>query len=146
MENDRYLTPFEVLKEEFKKLHPGVEIGEPKPEENERDSLEKLYRAIHALNPCRAALCLSGGGIRSATFSLGVIQGLARARWLEHFHYLSTVSGGGYIGGWLSAWIRRSGLGDVVAGLCAHKVQDQTSLRAGRPWVRSLERSDGCGP
>jgi len=51
-----------------------------------------------------SALCLSGGGIRSATFALGVLQGLARFNLLGQFHYLSTVSGGGYIGSWLSAW------------------------------------------
>jgi len=50
------------------------------------------------------ALCLSGGGIRSATFCLGVMQGLAKANALEPFHYLSTVSGGGYVGSWLSRW------------------------------------------
>ena len=31
-------------------------------------------------------------------------QGLAQAGLLDKFDYLSTVSGGGYIGGWLSAW------------------------------------------
>src|SRR5262249_9731720 len=51
----------------------------------------------------RAALCLSGGGIRSAAFALGVIQALARMRLLPQFHYLSTVSGGGYTGAFLSA-------------------------------------------
>jgi hypothetical protein len=51
-----------------------------------------------------AALCLSGGGVRSGSFALGVIQGLARAGVLGKFDYLSTVSGGGYIGGWLTAW------------------------------------------
>ena len=51
-----------------------------------------------------SALCLSGGGIRSASFCLGVLQGLARLKLLGRFHYLSTVSGGGYIGSWLSAW------------------------------------------
>jgi hypothetical protein len=50
------------------------------------------------------ALCLSGGGIRSATFALGVMQGLARFRLLDQFHYLSSVSGGGYIASWLSRW------------------------------------------
>jgi len=50
-------------------------------------------------------LALSGGGIRSATFCLGVIQSLCEGRLLRHFDYLSTVSGGGYIGGWLSAQI-----------------------------------------
>lgn len=58
-------------------------------------------------------LALSGGGIRSATFCLGVIQALARAKRLTAVDYLSTVSGGGYIGGWLSAWIYRKGLDRV---------------------------------
>ncbi len=53
----------------------------------------------------QAAVCLSGGGIRSAAFSLGVLQVLAYRGLLTQFHYLSTVSGGGYIGGWLSRWI-----------------------------------------
>jgi hypothetical protein len=51
-------------------------------------------------------LALSGGGIRSATFNLGVIQALAEKYLLRHFHYLSTVSGGGYIGAWLSLFIK----------------------------------------
>jgi hypothetical protein len=46
-------------------------------------------------------LALSGGGIRSATFGLGVLQGLARRRHLGWVDYLSTVSGGGYIGAFL---------------------------------------------
>lgn len=46
-------------------------------------------------------LALSGGGIRSATISLGVAQGLARAGHLLDFDYCSTVSGGGYCGSFL---------------------------------------------
>lgn len=69
--------------------------------------LEALYSLIHQRNTKRSALCLSGGGIRSATFNLGALQGLARYGLLEKFDYLSTVSGGGYIGSWLSAWIHR---------------------------------------
>jgi hypothetical protein len=53
------------------------------------------------------ALCLSGGGIRSATFCLGALQALDRRSLLRRFDYLSTVSGGGYIGSWLTALIRR---------------------------------------
>src|SRR5580700_6463691 len=49
-------------------------------------------------------LAFSGGGIRSATFNLGVIQALARNNLLNLVDYLSTVSGGGYIGSWLSSW------------------------------------------
>ncbi|MEZ0276344.1 MAG: patatin-like phospholipase family protein [Roseimicrobium sp.] len=58
-------------------------------------------------------LALSGGGIRSATFNLGVLQSLAKLKvddgtstrktLLERIDYLSTVSGGGYIGAWLIA-------------------------------------------
>jgi hypothetical protein len=43
-------------------------------------------------------LALSGGGIRSATFSLGLLRGLATNGVLKRFDYLSTVSGGGYAG------------------------------------------------
>src|SRR5215468_8099332 len=66
-----------------------------------------LYRMLNSLNS--AALCLSGGGIRSAAFALGVIQAFAThprsdpsgvapvdsadKSLLAKFHYLSTVSG-----------------------------------------------------
>jgi hypothetical protein len=71
--------------------------------------LADLYSELHKKSEkdARTALCISGGGIRSATFALGVIQGLASAKILDKFHYLSTVSGGGYIGSWLSSWSRR---------------------------------------
>lgn len=71
--------------------------------------------------PQPMALCLSGGGIRSATFCLGVLQGLARIGMLRHFHYLSSVSGGGYIGAWLSSWIHRSGFDQVMQELAQPK-------------------------
>jgi len=48
-------------------------------------------------------LAFSGGGIRSATFGLGVLEALRHLGVLKKAHYLSTVSGGGYIGAWLSA-------------------------------------------
>jgi hypothetical protein len=52
-------------------------------------------------------ICFSGGGIRSATLNLGILQGLAKLGVLERFDYLSSVSGGGYIHEWLAAWIKR---------------------------------------
>lgn len=51
-----------------------------------------------------SGLALSGGGIRSATFCLGVVQALAEADQLKRFDYLSTVSGGGYLGASLLWW------------------------------------------
>jgi hypothetical protein len=53
-------------------------------------------------------LALSGGGIRSATFNLGVLQTLARLDILRRMDYLSTVSGGGYIGSCFSSLLSRS--------------------------------------
>ena len=47
-------------------------------------------------------LALSGGGIRSASFALGVMQALFAFYAFDKFNYLSTVSGGGYIGGALT--------------------------------------------
>lgn len=49
------------------------------------------------------ALAFSGGGIRSATFCLGISQVLARRGLFSQFDYLSTVSGGGYLGSFLSS-------------------------------------------
>jgi hypothetical protein len=58
-------------------------------------------------------LCFSGGGIRSASFNLGVLQGLAELELLKYFDYLSSVSGGGYIHQWLAAWSKRSSFAEV---------------------------------
>jgi hypothetical protein len=52
-------------------------------------------------------LAFSGGGIRSATFGLGVLERLREYGLLKKADYLSTVSGGGYIGAWLSANCQR---------------------------------------
>jgi len=56
-------------------------------------------------------VAFSGGGIRSATFNLGILQALSELGVLRWVDYLSTVSGGGYIGGWLAAWIKRQNPG-----------------------------------
>jgi len=52
-------------------------------------------------------LALSGGGIRSATFNLGFLQALAEAGELKKIDYLSTVSGGSYIGAFLHRMYHR---------------------------------------
>ncbi len=77
---------------------PGLDA-----EETEEANRRSCYYWAHQSE--LSALCLSGGGIRSAAISLGVIQALADAKLLGKFDYLSTVSGGGYIGCWLSAWL-----------------------------------------
>ena len=52
----------------------------------------------------RTGLALSGGGVRSAAFALGVLQTLAGRDLLDRFDYLSSVSGGGFVSGSL-AWL-----------------------------------------
>jgi len=56
-----------------------------------------------------SGLAISGGGIRSATFGLGVVQALVSGGILQKLDYLSTVSGGGYIGSALT-WFLHKGL------------------------------------
>ena len=58
--------------------------------------------------PNLVGVAFSGGGIRSATFNLGVLQHLQQLDLLRHVDYLSTVSGGGYIGAWLIGNVRRT--------------------------------------
>ncbi len=91
--------------------------------EDLQEVFQQLYK--HKL----AALCISGGGIRSATFGLGVVQALADRKLLDGFDYMSTVSGGGYLGSWLSAWIfrerLRKGLHDANPGVDFTAVSDK---------------------
>ena len=61
-------------------------------------------------------LGLSGGGIRSATFCLGVTQVLAARGLLKDVDFLSTVSGGGYAGAFLTARLGKDEPYDDVAG------------------------------
>lgn len=71
------------------------------PEEGDSD----VYKV--AAEQKLTGVCFSGGGIRSATFNLGVVQGLAQLGLLPFIDYLSSVSGGGYIHQFLAAWILR---------------------------------------
>ena len=94
-----------ALQKGFSEAAPGQASEGDAAIEPNRAALRVLHRYIHNLPVPRSALCLSGGGIRSATFALGVLQSLAEKGLLEQFDYLSTVSGGGYIGAWLQAWL-----------------------------------------
>lgn len=103
----------QVLEEEYTSVYGPLEDASPTvPEETEEHRLSRIHQCLHARKP--AALCLSGGGIRSATFGLGVLQGLASHGLLDTFDYLSTVSGGGYVGSWLTAWVHHQGLQTVT--------------------------------
>jgi hypothetical protein len=101
--------------------------------EDDAEIVAGFYRALHNNNVSRAALCFSGGGIRSATFVLGLLQGLAQNRLeLDRFQYVSTVSGGGYIGSWLSSWIHRQGMKRVQADL-SRSTKEKTGATSTAP-------------
>lgn len=95
----RFLSTEAVISEQYKALDLSESIGGP------------------------AALCLSGGGIRSAAFCLSARQSSAREHLLHEFHYLSTVSGGGYIGGWLTRCMLDQGIFDNWGPRRAAKMQ-----------------------
>jgi hypothetical protein len=89
-------------------------------------------------------LAFSGGGIRSASFNLGFLQGLANLKILRMVDYLSTVSGGGYIGGWFTAWIQReNGLSRIEGQLDPEKSRESEqkgSLKPEAAPIRFLRR------
>jgi hypothetical protein len=72
-------------------------VADAQPDQDEQ------LGATPAANLGLAGLALSGGGIRSATFNLGVLQAFCKRGLFERFDYLSTVSGGSYIGGMISS-------------------------------------------
>ena len=96
-------------------------------------------RARDAREAQLLGLAFSGGGIRSATFNLGILQALAELKLLHYFDYLSTVSGGGYIGSWLHAWIHRKQSTTEVAQSLSPKETPDPESEAARPikWLRS---------
>jgi hypothetical protein len=76
-----------------RRQYAGIEQKEGVDKEKKKDPLKY---------PDTMGLALSGGGIRSATFNLGLLQALERYGLLKCVDYLSTVSGGGYIGSCLT--------------------------------------------
>ena len=122
--SDTALTLARMLWEERMKLMRTAPSISP---ENQPDSISQIYRQLNEDN--NWALCLSGGGIRSGAFALGIIQRFAdqpitpkcatdeKGSVLQQFEYLSTVSGGGYIGSWLSAWLFQERRRRAAAGL-----------------------------
>jgi hypothetical protein len=130
-----------VLQAEFEALHPDAAF-DPGATADPDARLHALHARIHERNT--SALCLSGGGIRSATFALGVLQGLARVGMLGSLDYLSTVSGGGYIGGWFTAWLHRDGPAGRAAVLEAmdpsHRMHNDECQAAGHDAVSPIDR------
>ncbi|NND96606.1 MAG: hypothetical protein HKN47_04675 [Pirellulaceae bacterium] len=97
VENDAQPIDFGTVKEH--------ELGEIVKRRREANVASERDADGHNKSPESdlVGLALSGGGVRSASFNLGVLQSLYQKGILRHVDYMSTVSGGGYVGSSLSS-------------------------------------------
>lgn len=107
--------------------------------EAEREHIGLDSRPADAAEPRFTGLALSGGGIRSASFCLGVLQALVAGKVLPKIDYLSTVSGGGYIGSSLTWFLSRQPSGGGNYGTTPE------NFPFGRPSVGARSAGDGAG-
>jgi len=107
-EGTRFLSESEMLLQEsawFSRARPIEGLRQPIAGTCRNEDIRTVRQQLNEAN--RSALCLSGGGIRSSSFCLGVMQVLADRGFLSRFDYLSTVSGGGFVGSWFSSRLYR---------------------------------------
>ncbi|MFT3780944.1 MAG: patatin-like phospholipase family protein [Nibricoccus sp.] len=102
--------------------------------EAERISIRRAQNQINPNAPL-VGVALSGGGIRSATFCVGVFQALARLKLVRRIDFLSTVSGGGYFGSFLGASFSRE---NASADEVEHELSDNNSWSV--DWLRENGR------
>ena len=122
--------------------------GMPQELWDEEERLVAARRKAASLPPVgegagrKVGLALSGGGIRSATFALGVLQSMARRGLVRRIDYLSTVSGGGYVGTFLGALFMRPPEEGAPGGDPAARVEEALSHSDSRPlrWLRENGR------
>ena len=121
------------LKLIVKRRHKIDGQSDPDPEKvvgDDDDDLRMMKLRVQALKLNTTGLTFSGGGIRAGTFAVGILQGLASLGLVKRFDYLSTVSGGGYAGGWLAAWLKREGdVANVEKQLSLNRVTQSTADR-----------------
>jgi putative NADH-flavin reductase len=91
--------------------------------------------------PRRTGICVSGGGIRSASVALGALQALREEEVLSHADYLVSVSGGGYTTGALQlALTDRCGKAAQVDRVFAPGSPEEDYLRRHSSYI-----ADGLG-
>jgi hypothetical protein len=120
---ERLLVDWETAQRKVQKLRDLPEANLEEYAAALQDCATKeqpLKKILHAAET--TALCFSGGGIRSASFGLGVLTQLARLSGgagengvLNNIDYVSTVSGGGYVGSWFTGWLRAKNLDRIKA-------------------------------
>ncbi len=95
-----------VFKEELKCLRHRWDSAYSAKEGEEKHQGRKAEVETPTTENNLVGLAFSGGGIRSATINTGIAQALHRRGVFDHVDYLSTVSGGGYLGSSISTAMR----------------------------------------
>jgi hypothetical protein len=140
----RMAVPFSiVLDRELDQIGKTREAVQRSTQKTPRTNQHPLRRAIDSN---LVGLAFSGGGIRSATFNLGVLQALSRFCLLKQFDYLSTVSGGGYIGSWFAAWMRRESCGRIQDDTTQGTLRFPTPAEAADEMQRRLSPTRSPNP
>jgi len=84
---------------------PGATSEVRALEERAAIDRRRIHYGLQSPSDRATGLALSGGGIRSATFALGVLSVFSRKGILPQFDYVSSVSGGGYLGAFLTNYL-----------------------------------------
>ncbi len=130
--------PFGILPGQL--IEPNVVVRINEVEAREVHTRRGKYDIDTPAGKNAVGLALSGGGIRSATFCLGVVQVLAQRELLKDVDFLSTVSGGGYTGSFISS--RLGSPGATQAEIAGPEGPDPTAIRFLRHHAKYLAAVD----
>jgi hypothetical protein len=136
-------NPNKKIDEEINRIQSRLEKREPPECEKVGDADRFGYYTVRpSTRPALLGLAFSGGGIRSATFNLGLLQSLCNQGVLENVDYLSTVSGGGYIGSCMTSLLNSEsesiGLTTDTFPLGRDKIEDNADHAMEKDPVRRL--------
>src|SRR5262249_17616871 len=103
----------------------------------ERRRIAGVPETPPGMQPATGGLALSGGGIRSATVTIGILQALAERGRLRAVDFLSTVSGGSFTGSFLGRLFTRENTKQATnpAGRVEDILRDPNSAPVW--WLRS---------
>jgi len=122
-------TQTDIAAERARPGAAGPDAAIPADEREALRTRRRLARVEDDAATPTVGLALSGGGIRSATFCLGLLRGMARRGLLSRFDYLSTVSGGGYTGAMFGRLVGRVGIAEAERILAASDSRPLAWLR-----------------
>lgn len=115
----------EVFEQELVDIEKRWNNVYPNPSERKQRKLHEANGKLTTTPTTEHGLVglgFSGGGIRSATINLGIAQALHARGIFDHVDYMSTVSGGGYLGSSISTLMRgkTKSVSEVAAKLGVH--------------------------